>query len=136
FAGWSVETEVEWEPRSFFTLTLGLNRATKESPHTLGSYYVASEGDLKLRYDILSSLHLRGELFYELDAYEAITAVQRNDRLLDGSVELSVTPRKWLEVGGRYVYSSRRSDLPDIDYNANIMTVFVTVDTEGKVREK
>jgi len=135
YDGWSALLEVTWEPRTYFELRVHTLRATKESPHTIASYYISTELGYELEWEITDRWVFSQDLLYQRDEYESITEAVRNDDLLDVDAELVFRLHRWIDLGARYLYSSRRSTFPDIDYTANVIMISISFDTM-KPKEK
>ncbi len=132
YAGWSMKSEVAWKIRTYSELTLELARMTKESPHTIASYYVSSQLTLDWDHEFSEKLEFIGDLAYLNDDYKTISDTERNDNLLDLSAKLIFKIRPWLHLTGRYLYTSRNSTFPGIDYKANIFSLSITMDSMEK----
>lgn len=136
FAGFSVESEMSWKPKTYSEFILRLARSTKESPHTIASYYVSSNIALDWEHDWTKKINTLARVSYVKDNYETINKVSRDDDLLDISVEVNYFIFDWLQLGARYLNTNRSSTFDNIDYKANVFMLSLTVDTMESAQRK
>jgi len=129
YEGWSYFSQIVWEPKSYVDITLNLNKRTKESPHTIGSYYVSSEYGADLDWEVSDRWTIKGEIMFQRDVYDTITDTERADDLLDFYIEAELFIINHLDLSFRYLQTSRRSSYPDIDYLANVFMISISYDT-------
>lgn len=129
FSGLSLESEIVWEPRTYSEFTLMLVRATKESPQTIGSFFVSTEVGLVWDHEFNDRTTLHSKLHYQRDQYETISDIPRDDDLFGANFEIEYNIWRWVDFGVSYEYGTRRSNFPDIDFIAHIFTAAISFDT-------
>ncbi len=129
FGGWSAWSEFTYLPQKQTTLTFNLARGTKESSFRFASYYDSYEAGVSLNHDLTRRLTFDAELRYQNDIYEMIDNSDRTDTYTNGGAGLNYEVLRWLDVGLEYVYRSRDSTYPGIDYESNAIMISLVMDT-------
>jgi len=108
---------------------VNLARGTKESSFRFASYYDSYEAGIALDHDLTRRLSFNAELRYQNDIYEMIDKSDRTDKYINGGAGLDYEVLRWLDVGIEYMYRSRDSDYPGIDYESNAFMISLSMDT-------
>jgi hypothetical protein len=108
----AVGVSLGWQALSFTKVGLGYGHAFRDSP-VIGSYYDLDFGTLSLAQQI-GAFVLTGNVRYEYRRYKGVVVammpVDRNDHLLQSSVQADYFVQKWLYAGVGYASLLNRSD--------------------------
>ncbi len=129
FSGFSVISEVSYEPKSYIEIVLLLSRITKESPHSIANYYVSTTAGLDYIHDLTEALTLTGRVRFQEDDFNVLSTAERKDDYVDFDVDLEYNIWRNFFIAGRYLNSSRDSSFPDINYRSNLFSISLIFDT-------
>jgi len=125
FAGLSAQATILWEPKTYSRVKLLIQRRTDESIQYDSSYFVTTRLAASWEHDLKENLTFALRFDGQNDRYSA----ERDDDLLDYAVDLDYDMNKRLDIGFRYIYSLKTSNMENTDYIANIFLLKIALKT-------
>ncbi len=120
--GWSAK--IQYRPRTYSTFNLVTERTSAETNTGLADAVVVSLVNLDWVYYWKPRLYTRVEMLGTNDDY---VGESRTDHRCNASGGVFYQMRQWLELGVKYTYEARTSNLPlrAADYNDNVLLISV-----------
>lgn len=113
---------VFWEPKPYSKVTLFTNRTAREDAAGGIGHFLADTFGVAWNHGFTERLLLTANADYTLARYDT----GRKDNYLSLRLELTRDLNRWLDVGVEYRYLNRRSNIPGIDYDDNIILLKLT----------
>jgi len=119
FSGFGWEANIDWEPLSYSTVSLGTSSLPNETDGT-GSYIKSRDVNMQWNHEWSSrvSHDLHGS--YTRNTYVGAT---RRDTLTAVGLMLNYELQRWLTAGAGYDYSRRTSNAANSSYKRNVFIV-------------
>jgi len=123
FNGNGFDLSVVWKPKSYSSVQLSASKYPRESSYTTASYYVSDVYGLAYRHGFSERVQLNANITTGVDTYSNDT---RKDNLMGFGVGMSYKLGRMLELNGKYIYSTRDSNLAGADYKSNVYMITIS----------
>jgi len=117
FRGLTTALNLVWRPKSYSTVDVLLERSSQETKQGLTSYVVSNQFSVDWMHELTRRLTMETGITLEYDKWSDI----RDDELLDVYLGFEYSLRRWIDVGFRYTFQNRDSNLAGLDYDSNVL---------------
>ncbi|MEM7027416.1 MAG: outer membrane beta-barrel protein [Pseudomonadota bacterium] len=121
----SWEFGVEWQPRTYSTVTLNTSRDFNETNGT-GNFIITDSIDLGWSHNWTDRIRTTLSFRYAEDSFDQDTTGREDEKLAFGA-NIIYELRNWVEIGAGYDYDERESNDNTFDYEKNIANIFATI---------
>ncbi len=118
FNGLTVKGELSWEPLATDRIAVAVLRATRESPEATADYFVTNSLNVTWDHVLTDLVTFTVGSLMQRDNHSG--SIAREDALFALDVGLNVSLLTWLDFEGSYGYSTRDSNIDELDYNSNV----------------
>jgi hypothetical protein len=122
FDGGSYLGRVQWSPVPYSVFDFYASRTTQESTSVDSSYILSDLYGVSWNHELTERWRLDAFAEWINDEYE----IGRNDKVQSYGAGMGYNLLTWLDVGARYVHSTRDSDFAGFDYDDDLITVYLT----------
>ncbi len=116
------EARVHWAPKPYSKVTLFTSRRSQEDAAGGVGNFLADTFGIGWRHAFTERLVMNADVDYTLARY----TTGREDEYLGFRVGITHSLTRWLEIGAQYRYSNRRSNIPGINYDDNMILLKLT----------
>jgi hypothetical protein len=120
------DVRVNWAPKPYSKVILFTRRRSREDAVGGIGHFLADTFGAGWRHSFTDRLVMNTEVDYTLTRY----STGRKDNYLAFRIELTHKLTRWLNIGARYRYLNRRSNIPGIDYDDNMILLELTAGLE------
>lgn len=122
-SGWAAGLKLTWNVTQLTTLTGSLNRSVEETTQNGASGYFATRASIRADHELLRNLILNASVGFENDEFEGIN---RDDDYFLAGLGARYLMNRFLSVSGGYGYRTRDSNLPNADFDENVVFIRLT----------
>ncbi len=123
FSGITIEGDLTWEPKEFSRVILSLGRSTQESGDLNSDFFVTNRVNITWQHELTSRIGFSTAILVQNDEFQQTA---RSDDYLQGNLSASYRLKRWLELGAKYSYQERDSNIA-LDYDNHTLGIYVTV---------
>ena len=123
FNGNGFDVSVVWKPKSYSSVQLTASRYPRESAYSTDSYYVSDMYGLAYRHGFSERVELNANITSGVDSY---SSGSRKDDLSGFGIGVSYKLNRLLKLDGRYINSSRSSNVTGADYKSNVYMLAIS----------
>lgn len=116
------DIRIHWSPKPYSKVTIYTQRSSLENAGGVGSFLADTYG-VEWLHAFTERLELNSAFNYTVAEYDS----PRDDKYLGFNVGLTHELTRWLDVGVTYQYLNRRSNIPGINYDDNMLWLKLTV---------
>jgi len=117
FSGLTTALKAKWAPKSYSTVDLLLERSFQETKQTSTSYVVKNQFSADWEHELTRRLTMESGITLEFDKWSQI----REDELFDLYLGVEYSLLRWMDIGVRYTFQNRDSNIPGLDYDSNVI---------------
>ncbi|HEC15582.1 MAG TPA: hypothetical protein ENI99_03275 [Sedimenticola sp.] len=117
FSGLTTGLNMVWKPKSYSTVDVLLERSTQETKQQTTSYVVRNQFSVDWRHELTRRVTMETGVTLERDNWSQI----RDDNLFDIYWGLKYSLLRWMDVGVRYAFQKRDTNIPGLDYDSNVI---------------
>ncbi|MDH5184255.1 MAG: outer membrane beta-barrel protein [Gammaproteobacteria bacterium] len=125
FSGNGFDINISWKPKTYSTVQLTASRYTRESATATDSFYVSDVYNLAFRHAFTERVEMNANITPGTDTYSGT----REDSLMGIGVGVNYKLNRLLDLGARYISSTRRSNVAGADFDSTV--VMLTVSTRA-----
>ena len=120
------DARVHWAPKPYSKVTLFTSRRSQEDAAGGVGNFLADTVGSGWRHGFTERLVMTADVDYTLAKY----STGRRDKYLAFQIGLTHKLTRWLDIDAQYRYLNRRSNIPGINYDDNMLLLSLTVGLE------
>ncbi len=117
YSGLTTALKLKWKPKSYSTVDLLLERSSQETKQESTSHVIKNQFTVDWDHELTRRLTMQSGVTLENDKWSQI----REDDLFDLYLGMEYSLYRWMDVGMRYTFQNRDSNIPGLDYDSNII---------------
>jgi len=120
------DARIYWAPKPYSKVTAFTRRTSREDASGGVGTFLADTFGVEWRHAFTQRLELNTSLEYTLADYDS----PRQDKYLLFDLGVTYGLNRWLDVAGGYQYLGRRSNVPGLDYDDNMLLIELRAGTD------
>lgn len=117
YSGLTTSLNLKWEPKSYSTVDVLLERSSQETKQASTSHVIRNQFSVDWDHELTRRLTMKSGITLENDKWSQI----REDDLFDLYLGLEYSLYRWMDVGMRYTFQNRDSNIEGLDYDSNVI---------------
>jgi len=117
YSGLTSTLNLKWKPKSYSTVDVLLERSSQETKQRSTSHVIRNQFSVDWDHELTRRLTMKSGITLENDKWSQI----REDDLFDLYLGFEYSLYRWMDVGMRYAFQNRDSNIPGLDYDSNVI---------------